>query len=29
MAERMHMSPIYLGEVERGTRKRGRLSTSP
>ncbi|NUQ73684.1 MAG: helix-turn-helix transcriptional regulator [Polyangiaceae bacterium] len=23
MAERMHMSPLYLGEVERGTRKRG------
>jgi transcriptional regulator with XRE-family HTH domain len=23
MAERMHMSPIYLGEVERGIRKRG------
>jgi transcriptional regulator with XRE-family HTH domain len=23
MAERMNMSPLYLGEVERGTRKRG------
>ena len=23
MAERLHVSPIYLGEVERGIRKRG------